>query len=215
MAENYKLNYPVETDTAKKFWESHHRLNRIKCIIAFSLNMDNANDNLRRFGYARQYRKKYLDLYHEFVNNPKMDNSDGKVKVPLSGGDDLWYSPKRPFEDFIYIQNNINNAAANLKPVRIKNSEYTLNPPVAAQSTRYYGAFYRDIDTPDSAASQETIKFPNNTNAVHSSDPSVASVANFAVDGHAWEMVFKKAGKTDITITDKSGRQAVIHVTVS
>ncbi|ELQ8980640.1 hypothetical protein R3B00_001302 [Klebsiella pneumoniae] len=87
MAE-YKLNYPIETDEAKKFWESRHRLNRIKAIIAFSLDLDNANDNLRREGYHNTYRRKYLDLYQCYVNRPDMQS------IPFSGLDELWYEPK-------------------------------------------------------------------------------------------------------------------------
>lgn len=85
---NYKLNFPIETEDAKKFWASRHRLNRIKAIMAFSLDLDNANDNLRRAGYYRQYRKKYLALYASVVNKPTM------AGIPFSDLDDHWWNPK-------------------------------------------------------------------------------------------------------------------------
>lgn len=85
---SFKLNFPIETEDALKFWGSKHRLNRIKAIIAFSLDVDNANDNLRRAGYHYSYRRKYLDHYQQYVNQPKMDT------VPFSGLDDDWYNPK-------------------------------------------------------------------------------------------------------------------------
>lgn len=83
----FKLNFPIETEEAENFWASRHRLNRIKAIIAFSLNVDNANDNLRRFGYHYDYRQKYLKLYAQYVNSPAMTN------VPFSTTEEAWYSP--------------------------------------------------------------------------------------------------------------------------
>lgn len=90
---NYKLNFPIETERAREFWGSKHKLNRIKAIIAFSLDLDNANDNLRRHGYYRQYRKRYLEVYSCYVNNPKMDGSDGKQNVPFSDLQEHWWNP--------------------------------------------------------------------------------------------------------------------------
>ena len=86
--DNFKLNYPIETEEAQKFWASRHALNHIKAIIAFSTDLDNANDNLRRFGYAYHYRKRYLKLYAKYVKDPSMK------KIPYSNLDDLWYNPK-------------------------------------------------------------------------------------------------------------------------
>lgn len=88
MNKQFKLNYPVETEEAQSFWASKHRLNRIKAIIAFSLNIDNANDNLRRAGYSRQYRKRYLETYKCYVNSPSM-----KI-IPFSDLHDLWFEPQ-------------------------------------------------------------------------------------------------------------------------
>lgn len=88
MSDHFKLNYPIETDKAFQFWASKHKLNRIKAIIAFSLDLENANDNLRRHGYYNLYRKRYLKKYQAYVNNPKMDN------IPFSTLDDEWWNPK-------------------------------------------------------------------------------------------------------------------------
>lgn len=88
MEKYFKLNFPVETEEAQRFWASKHRLNRIKAIIAFSTDLDNANDNLRRAGYSYMYRKKYLKAYSCYVNSPSM-----KVVI-YSDLHDLWYDPK-------------------------------------------------------------------------------------------------------------------------
>lgn len=82
---SYKLNFPIESDEAKEFWSSHHRLNRVKAIIAFSLDVDNANDNLRRRGYMRGERKRYILAYGKYSNNPTMKN------IPFSDSSKSWW----------------------------------------------------------------------------------------------------------------------------
>ena len=83
----FKLNFPVETEEARRFWASKHRLNRIKAIIAFSTDLKNANDNLRRAGYASIFRHKMLNLYKCYVNQPKMG------LIPFSDLSEPWYEP--------------------------------------------------------------------------------------------------------------------------
>jgi len=82
----YKLNYPVETEAALKFWSSNHKANKCKAIIAFSLNMKNANDNLRRYGYALHFRERALKAFASYVNNPSM------AGVPYSEMSDPWWT---------------------------------------------------------------------------------------------------------------------------
>ncbi|EBW2292206.1 hypothetical protein DFV88_24800 [Salmonella enterica subsp. enterica serovar Newport] len=65
----YKHNYEIKTPLQIKFWSSAHRDNRIKAIIAFSLDYDNANDNLRRAGYTFGYRHKKLEEYKQYINH--------------------------------------------------------------------------------------------------------------------------------------------------
>ncbi len=81
----YKLNYPIETAEAEKFWSSNLKLNRIKAIIAFSLDLENANDNLRRYGYAKQFRNRALRAFGQYVNTPSM------VGIPFSPMSDKWW----------------------------------------------------------------------------------------------------------------------------
>ena len=76
--ELFKLNYPVKTANAKKFWGSRHICNRMQCIIAFSLNLSNANDNLRRAGYSYAWRKRALLAFGAGVNKPTMPASSFK-----------------------------------------------------------------------------------------------------------------------------------------
>lgn len=72
----YKLNFPVETEEAKKFWSSKHKANRMQAIIAFSLDEKNANDNLRRYGYKLGWRKKAIKKFTGKWNKPGMSNTD-------------------------------------------------------------------------------------------------------------------------------------------
>lgn len=75
------LNYPIETDEAKAMWASKHKCNKMKAIIAFSLDLDNANDNLRRYGYTLAWRTKAIDAFGTYVNNP---DCTGIPLTPLS-----------------------------------------------------------------------------------------------------------------------------------
>lgn len=77
------LNFPIESAEAKKFWASPHISNQTKAVIAFSLNKKNAMDNLRRYGYKLHWRKRALDAWGKYVNNPSM------AGVPYSTG--VWW----------------------------------------------------------------------------------------------------------------------------
>lgn len=88
----YKLNYPIETEAAYKFWDSNHKANKCKAVIAFSLDLDNANDNLRRHGFARQFRKRALAAFGQYVNNPSMSG------IPFSEMKDKWWE-EMPFQN--------------------------------------------------------------------------------------------------------------------
>lgn len=81
----FRLNYPVETPEALDFWNSNIKTNKIKAIIAFSLDLENANDNLRRRGYYRQYRKRALAAFGQYVNQPAMTG------IPMSDMKDKWW----------------------------------------------------------------------------------------------------------------------------
>lgn len=83
--ELYRCNYPVETDEARAFWASRLKANRCKAIVAFSLNLDNANDNLRRWGYYSQFRRRVLAAFGKYVNQPAMTG------IPFSSMSDNWW----------------------------------------------------------------------------------------------------------------------------
>lgn len=68
----FKLNFPIETPQAKLFWASRHKSNRMKAIIAFSYNKENAIANLRRYGYPRGMRAKAWAAYGQYVRDPDM-----------------------------------------------------------------------------------------------------------------------------------------------
>lgn len=83
--ELYRLNYNIETPEAEAFWASRHKANRAKAIMAFSLDLDNANDNYRRWNYPRQFRKRALLNFCMYVNKPDMKG------IPLSPLDSPWW----------------------------------------------------------------------------------------------------------------------------
>lgn len=70
----------IETEEALRFWASRHMYNEIKSIIAFSADLEEANNNLRRFGYKNAFRKRMLEKFGEYVNQPDMKN------IPYSTG---------------------------------------------------------------------------------------------------------------------------------
>lgn len=82
----FKLNYPIETPEAIKLWGSEHVCNRMKAIIAFSLNLENANDNLRRFGYKLQWRKRALAAFGQYVSTPDA------IGIPFSEMSDFYWN---------------------------------------------------------------------------------------------------------------------------
>lgn len=86
MAPKSILNFPIETEAAQKFWASTHILNQVKAIVAFSLNERNAFDNLQRYGYKLQFRKRVMKAYGKYVNNPSMSG------VPFTSGVVNWWS---------------------------------------------------------------------------------------------------------------------------
>lgn len=74
----HKMAFPIETEIAYKFWASRHLCNRVKAIIAFSRDVEDANLNLRRFGYPYHFRARAVNAWQNFVNMPDMD------KVPFT-----------------------------------------------------------------------------------------------------------------------------------
>lgn len=81
----HKMAYPIETREAYNFWSSRHVCNRIKAIIAFSKDLDDANRNLRRFGFPRGVRTRAVNAWQYYVNMPEMD------RVPFTPlGIDWW-----------------------------------------------------------------------------------------------------------------------------
>lgn len=67
-----KLNYPITTELQMKFWGSRHKCNRMKSIISFSLDLQDASDNLRRHGYKLLWRQKAIFHFGQYVNTPDM-----------------------------------------------------------------------------------------------------------------------------------------------
>lgn len=69
----HKYAYPIETPEAYKFWASRHVCNQVKAIISFSRNLNEANDNLRKSGFQRHFRKRAINAWQHYVGMPEMD----------------------------------------------------------------------------------------------------------------------------------------------
>lgn len=86
MTKQFKLNFPVETKEAQAFWASKHKCNRLKAIIAFSLNEKNAIDNMRRHGFQTHLRQRALAAYKQYIASPTM------TSIPFSEMEDEWWN---------------------------------------------------------------------------------------------------------------------------
>ncbi|EBA3920930.1 hypothetical protein EE88_21615 [Salmonella enterica] len=65
----FKHNYEIRTPLQIKFWSSSIKDNRVKAIIAFSLDYENAQENLRRAGYTYGWRQRKLEEYKQYINH--------------------------------------------------------------------------------------------------------------------------------------------------
>ncbi len=89
----YKLNYPIETPEAVKFWKSRHKCNRAKAICAFSLDEENALRNFTRHGYTHMWAKRAVESFGMYCAQPDMTGipfSEMSEKtgdcMPIGGG---------------------------------------------------------------------------------------------------------------------------------
>lgn len=78
--------YSIKTVDAYRFWTSNHKCNILKAIIAFSINKEEANTNLRRMGYGNLHRKKAIAALGIYINNPDMRS------IPYSTGKEAWWN---------------------------------------------------------------------------------------------------------------------------
>lgn len=90
----HKMAFPIETPSAYKFWASRHKCNRAKAIISFSLNLSDANQNLRRHGFQFHLRRRALQAYGAYVAMPEMSS------MPFSPMSVPWWEcmPEVPIE---------------------------------------------------------------------------------------------------------------------
>lgn len=117
--ELYRLNYNIETPEAEAFWASRHKANRAKAIMAFSLDLDNANDNYRRWNYPRQFRKRALLNFCMYVNKPDMKG------IPLSPLDSPWWI-EMPYREDSACNGGGGNSAAPVITTQPKGSTITV-----------------------------------------------------------------------------------------
>lgn len=68
----HKMAFPIVTEEAYKFWASRHLCNKLKAIISFSLDKEDAMHNMRRFGYQHHLRKRAWNAWQNFVAKPDM-----------------------------------------------------------------------------------------------------------------------------------------------
>lgn len=65
---------PIQGEVALKFWSSSNICNRVRAICAYSVDYEDANRNLTRYGYSNSFRKRVLGKAGIVFNNPTMEN---------------------------------------------------------------------------------------------------------------------------------------------
>ncbi|MGL5579651.1 MAG: hypothetical protein ACRDCE_01600 [Cetobacterium sp.] len=85
MTRYHKMYFPIETKEAKAFWASRHKCNRLKAIVAFSRDYEDAMNNLRRFGVPVHLRLRAFNAFKNFLARPEMDG------IPFSEMETPWY----------------------------------------------------------------------------------------------------------------------------
>ena len=94
----HKYSYPIETEEAKKFFASRHICNRVKAIVAFSRNPEDALRNLRnnlpkKFNHNNNhFRRRAVLAFQNYINQPDMKN------IPFSPLEIPWWDciPREP-----------------------------------------------------------------------------------------------------------------------
>jgi len=148
------LNYPIETKEAQKFWASRHKCNKMKSIIAFSLNLDNANDNLRRYGYSRAWRKRALVNFGRYINNPKMVGVNFSeladpwwVCMPYTGSSDI------PVLDYQFVMSRVGLESGTDSYGYKKNNGVPVGSVDMDSTTTMFDVFLGTLDTASSVPS--------------------------------------------------------------
>lgn len=70
----HKMAFPIETPEAYRFWGSRHMCNRVKAIISFSQDYEDAMHNMRRFKFPYYIRRRAWHAWQNFVAQPDMTN---------------------------------------------------------------------------------------------------------------------------------------------
>lgn len=68
------MNDSPINEHAKSVKESRHILNKVKYIIAYSDDYDDAINNLRRKGYPRGFRSLCVEHYKSIIGKPDMSD---------------------------------------------------------------------------------------------------------------------------------------------
>ena len=83
----HKLPFPVVTREAQKFWASKHICNRVKAVISFSRNREEALRLMRIYvpGKPHHFRERAWNAWKLYVGLHEMD------KIPYSEMEDKWW----------------------------------------------------------------------------------------------------------------------------
>ncbi len=75
---------PIQGEVAMRFWSSSILSNRIMAICAYSLDAEDANMNLHRYGYSNSFRKRVINSGNAVYNNALMTGiTYNEGNVPL------------------------------------------------------------------------------------------------------------------------------------
>lgn len=75
---------PIQGEIAMLFWASANICNRVRAICAYSVDAEDANRNLARYGYTNSFRKRVLKARGIDFNNPTMNGipyNTGKTPI--------------------------------------------------------------------------------------------------------------------------------------
>jgi hypothetical protein len=81
-----QLNWPIETEEAKKFWSSNHKCNTMKAYVAFSKDEEDFIKLTTRAGYKHAWRKRAWSAFGYFAATPSM------IDIPFSEIETSWWT---------------------------------------------------------------------------------------------------------------------------
>lgn len=184
---------PITSEKGMKFFSSNHKGNIAKAYIAHSPDLEKANNTLWRRGYPLQLRKRILDTYRAYVNDPTMANVPFSPQPLWDWKEELLHSEHKTLEEIIYGRSTT--------PV-VPKLEWVITPPDTLATNTNFKATWKGGTAPY----KTDIIGPVNLNPTDVTAPPLELVMN--VDGTS-----QPVGSYVWTIESHDG-QKITHTTV-